>query len=244
MQHADAMTLDQKRDFYRDGYVILKNVVPQDMVDAAHSRIESRKEGENLAKAQAMTELVNATAVTPILNETMGRFDPPIAAQVGVIPVSNPGKHFNSLRYRDQDMPYYGAQTHWTATSSSGLPAAGVHRTVLAVRIHDRVSSPLLPSWPHCPIHISRTGAAATDHIVSHALDWAVCPFALGGTVRATLPVAAAAVSPGGSQLRVPRLPDRLENIYARIGLDRFARGTTRLADRTIDAQVASETTV
>ena len=126
MQHADAMTLDQKRDFYRDGYVILKNVVPQDMVDAAHSRIESRKEGENLAKAQAMTELVNATAVTPILNEAMGRFDPPITAQVGVIPVSNPGKHFNSLGYRDQDMPYYGAQTHWTATSSSGLPAAGV----------------------------------------------------------------------------------------------------------------------
>lgn len=125
MQHADAMTLDQKRDFYRDGYVILKNVVPQDMVDAAHARIESRKEGENLAKAQAMTELVNATPVTPILNEAMGRFDPPIAAQVGVIPVSNPGKHFNSLGYRDQDMPYYGAQTHWTATSSSGLPAAG-----------------------------------------------------------------------------------------------------------------------
>ena len=112
MQHADAMTLDQKRDFYRDGYMILKNVVPQDMVDAARSRIESRKEGENLAKAQQMTDLVNATAVTPILNEAMGRFDPPIAAQVGVTPVSKPDEHFNSLGYRDQDMPYYGAQTH------------------------------------------------------------------------------------------------------------------------------------
>ena len=112
MQHADATTLDQKRDFYRDGYMILKNVVPQDMVDAARSRIESRKEGENLAKAQEMTDLVNATAVTPILNEAMGRFDPPIAAQVGVTPVSKPDEHFNSLGYRDQDMPYYGAQTH------------------------------------------------------------------------------------------------------------------------------------
>lgn len=46
MPHRDAMTLEQKRDFYRDGYVILKNVVPQDMVDAAHARIESHKEGE------------------------------------------------------------------------------------------------------------------------------------------------------------------------------------------------------
>ena len=112
MQHANAMTLEQKRGFYRDGYVILNNVVPQDMVDAARSRIESRKEGENLAKAQEMTDLVNATAVTPILNDAMGRFDPPIAAQVGVIPVSKPGKHFNNLGYRDKHMPYYGAQTH------------------------------------------------------------------------------------------------------------------------------------
>ena len=37
--HGDAMTLQQKRDFYRDGYVILKNVVPQAMVDAAHAPI-------------------------------------------------------------------------------------------------------------------------------------------------------------------------------------------------------------
>lgn len=62
MPHGDAMTLEQKRDFYRDGYVILKNVVPQDMVVAAHARIERRKEGENLAKAREMTDLVNSTA--------------------------------------------------------------------------------------------------------------------------------------------------------------------------------------
>ena len=112
MYHAEAMTLQQKRDFYRDGYLVLKNVVPQAMVDAAHVRIESRKEGENLAKAREMTDLVNATAVTPILNDAMGRFDPPIASQVAVIPKSQPGDHFNSVGYIDRDMPYYGAQTH------------------------------------------------------------------------------------------------------------------------------------
>ncbi|MDE0178345.1 MAG: hypothetical protein OXP36_07080, partial [Gammaproteobacteria bacterium] len=110
MQHAEAMTLQQKRDFYRDGYVILKNVVPQAMVDAAHARIESRREGENLAKAPEMTDLVNATAVTPILHDAMGRFDPPIASQVAVIPKSEPGGRFNNVGYVDRDMPYYGAQ--------------------------------------------------------------------------------------------------------------------------------------
>ena len=112
MPHGDAMTLEQKRDFYRDGYVILKNVVPQDMVDAAHARIERRKEGENLAKAREMTDLVNSTAITPILNDAMGQFDPPIASQVAVIPKSQPGHRFNNVGYVDRDMPYYGAQTH------------------------------------------------------------------------------------------------------------------------------------
>ena len=124
MQPAQAMTRQQKRDFYRDGYVILKNVVPQAMVDAAHARIESRREGENLAKAQQMTDLVNATAVTPILNDAMGRFDPPIASQVAVIPKSRPGDRFNNVGYVDRDMPCYGAQTHVDG-SISPPPASG-----------------------------------------------------------------------------------------------------------------------
>ena len=79
--------------------MILKNVVPQAMVDAAHARIESRREGENLAKAREMTDLVNSTAVTPILNDAMGRFDPLIASQVAVIPKSKPGGRFNNVGY-------------------------------------------------------------------------------------------------------------------------------------------------
>ena len=101
--HGDAMTLQQKR-VYRDGYVILKNVVPQAMVDAAHARIESRKHGENIAKAREMTDLVNATAVTPVLNDAMGRFDPPIASQVAVIPTSKPRGNFNNVGYVDRQV--------------------------------------------------------------------------------------------------------------------------------------------
>ena len=71
MQHAEAMSLQQKRDFYRDGYVVLKNVVPQAMVEAAHVRIESRKEGENLAKAREMTDLVNGTATVYLASDTL-----------------------------------------------------------------------------------------------------------------------------------------------------------------------------
>ena len=107
-----ALTLEQKHTLYRDGYIILRNVVSEDLVEAALRRIRAAKKGENLGGEVEMTDLVNASSITPILTEVMGRFDPPVVSQVGVRKVSRPGEHFNNLGYRDKDMPYYGAETH------------------------------------------------------------------------------------------------------------------------------------
>ena len=88
---ATALTLEQKRTLYHDGYIILRNVVSKELVQAARQRILAAKEGENLAKAKEMTDLVNASSIPPILTEAMGTFDPPIACQVGVRKISEPG---------------------------------------------------------------------------------------------------------------------------------------------------------
>ena len=37
------LTLEQKRAFYRDGYIILKNVVSQDLVEASLAQINDGK---------------------------------------------------------------------------------------------------------------------------------------------------------------------------------------------------------
>ena len=116
----DTLSLAQKRDLYRDGYIVVRNAVPERLVAAARERIAA---GEGiLSKAREMTDLVNASDITPILTEAMGTFDPPIACQVGVRPVSGPGDHFNNLGYRERDMPYYAAESHVDGSMTIRVP--------------------------------------------------------------------------------------------------------------------------
>lgn len=119
---APIMTLAQKRTLYRDGYVALKNVVSEELLKAARARIRQAKKGENLGRDEVMTNLVNASSITPILTEAMGVFDPPTACQVGVIKPAKPSERFNNLGYRDKDMPYYGAQTHMDGSITIAAP--------------------------------------------------------------------------------------------------------------------------
>lgn len=116
------LTLEEKRSLYRDGYIIVRNAVSPELVEAALGRIRDAEKGENLATAREMTDLVNASSITPILNEAMGKFDPPIAAQVGVLKKRKPGDHFNNIGYRDRDMPYYGAETHMDGSITINAP--------------------------------------------------------------------------------------------------------------------------
>ena len=119
---ASSLNLEQKRTLYRDGYIVLKNAVSEELIDTARARIKAAKRGENLGGDAAMTDLVNASTVTPILNDVMGAFDPPTACQVGVIKPTEPSDRFNSLGYRDRDMPYYGAQIHMDGSITIAPP--------------------------------------------------------------------------------------------------------------------------
>ncbi|MEM7016612.1 MAG: hypothetical protein AAF512_04630 [Pseudomonadota bacterium] len=122
MNTAAKLTLEQKRELYRDGYIILRNVIPQESVEAARARIKAAKKGENLSTSKEMLDLVNASSITPILHEAMGQFDPPIACQVGVLKRREPGEHFNNIGYLDKDMPYYGAETHMDGSITIAAP--------------------------------------------------------------------------------------------------------------------------
>ena len=119
---ATALTLEQKCTLYRDGYVILRNAVSKELVEGALRRIHEAKEGALLSKEKEMTDLVNASSITPILTEAMGKFDPPIACQVGVRKVSEPSERFNNLGYREKDMPYYGAESHVDGNLTIAIP--------------------------------------------------------------------------------------------------------------------------
>ena len=109
---AAQLTHEQKRALYYDGYVVVKNAVPDDLVAAALARIKRAKRGESLSGEKTMTDLVNASSVTPLLREVMGEFDPPVACQIGVRKQGQPEERYNNVGYLDKDMPYFGAETH------------------------------------------------------------------------------------------------------------------------------------
>lgn len=106
------LTVDEKQSFYDDGYVIVKNVVPQDVLQRALQDLNQKEPRISLSKEESQTNLINKSQITPILQDMMGDFDPPSRCQVGLTPVSKPGDYFNSLGYRDKDMPFFGSQTH------------------------------------------------------------------------------------------------------------------------------------
>lgn len=116
------LTLDQKRTLYREGYVVLRGAVSPELVAAARARIASAAKGENLMGDRALTDLVNASSITPILTEAMGRFDPPTACQVGVLKCRDPGDAFTAMGYRDKDVPYFGAGLHMDGSITIAPP--------------------------------------------------------------------------------------------------------------------------
>ena len=83
---ATMLTDEQKRSLYRDGYIILRGVVPLELVDAARAAIDATHDGAELAASSAMTDLLNASALTPILRNTMGAFDPATRVALGLKP--------------------------------------------------------------------------------------------------------------------------------------------------------------
>ena len=116
------LSLQQKYNLFRDGYIILKQAIAKELVDIALARIRSAKRGEYLGPDPAMTNLVNASPITPSLHEAMGCFDAPITCQIGIRKVTKPGEFFNNLGYRDRDMPYFGAETHVDGSCTIGVP--------------------------------------------------------------------------------------------------------------------------
>jgi len=110
----DRLTVEQKKDLYQDGFIVLKKVISDELVQEALNRIKKAKKGENLGGEKQMTDLVNASPITPILHEAMGYFDPPVHCQVGVLKQSEPGDHFNNVAIRTETCLITGLKSTWT----------------------------------------------------------------------------------------------------------------------------------
>jgi hypothetical protein len=107
------LTDDEKVEFYRNGYFVLRGVVPKELVEAAQDRYRGATRGDDLSHEREFCDLVNESPLTPIMRELMGPFDPVTGTRHIVRPRGQtPGEHFGLLGYRDKDIPYYAADLH------------------------------------------------------------------------------------------------------------------------------------
>ena len=113
---------EQKQTLYDDGYVIVKGAVEDQLVDTALDYLNSEEKVNIVGTDSRMTDLVNQSAITPILNEVMGHFDPPKACQMGITPISKPSERFSNLGYRECDMPYFASHSHVDGSMSIAVP--------------------------------------------------------------------------------------------------------------------------
>ena len=79
------LTTEDKKSLYRDGYIVVKKAVSDDLVNAALAALKIPKQGQYLGNQAVMTNLVNRSDITPVLHEVMGYFDPPSVCQTGIL---------------------------------------------------------------------------------------------------------------------------------------------------------------
>lgn len=113
MNTKNELTDDEKREFYRDGFFTLRNIIPEEFVATAQRRYKMASPGDDLTHEPEFADLVNKTALTPIMRELMGEFDPPSGTRHIVRPRGQkPSERFGMLGYKEKDLPYYGADLH------------------------------------------------------------------------------------------------------------------------------------
>ena len=85
------LTLEEKRHFLRDGYIVLSDVVAKDLTRKARRAINLHIAKSGIAKpyhdfeSSALPDLVNKNPLTDIMRNTMGPFDSPQSAFAAVL---------------------------------------------------------------------------------------------------------------------------------------------------------------
>jgi len=129
-QQAGMLTVEQKRQFHRDGFIVLKDVVPGELTWAAKRRINvfAGREGNlfryygELASSPEFPSLLNESPLGAILRDAMGPFDAPSRAMPMVLYPRDPSERLGGYGVRDKDIPNFGFAPHLDGQWAGSLP--------------------------------------------------------------------------------------------------------------------------
>ena len=113
------LTSDEKQTLYDDGFIVLRDVVPESLTFEARRTIHMfagkngiRRSYHDISTSSALPDLVNQSILGDILRNTMGPYDPP-------------ERGFAAILYPNEksDTPNYGWHPHLDGLWSGRLPA-------------------------------------------------------------------------------------------------------------------------
>ena len=140
-----SLSVAHKRSLYRDGFVVLPGIVPQDKVTAARRRIFAGFGGGEPARGDAavFTDLFNDCEVLAIVEEVLGPVYPARGAQIAARFPSDPDDRVNESGYPDRDTPFHGWHGHLDGLWNGG---AAVHQD-----LHRPMNAEELAAWDKEP---------------------------------------------------------------------------------------------
>ena len=121
---AKAMTDAQKRSLYRDGFVVLPDMAPQDAVTAARRRLfmalgaGARPDGS----AAVFTDLLNGTDLAPLATEALGAIRPAKFCQLASSFPTEPDDRINEAGYCNRETPFHGWHGHLDGLWNGATP--------------------------------------------------------------------------------------------------------------------------
>ena len=121
---AKAMTDAQKRSLYRDGFVVLPDMAPQDAVTAARRRLfmalgaGTRPDGS----AAVFTDLLNGTDLAPLVTEALGAIRPAKFCQLASSFPTDPDDRINEAGYCNRETPFHGWHGHLDGLWNGATP--------------------------------------------------------------------------------------------------------------------------
>ena len=114
------LTLEEKQTLYEDGFIILRNVVPEPLTFKARRTINMfagrhgiRRAYHDISTSSALPDLMNGSILSDILRNTIGPHDPP---ERGFAAILYPNEKMNT--------PNYGWYPHLDGLWSGPLPSS------------------------------------------------------------------------------------------------------------------------
>ena len=125
------LTLDEKRAFYRDGFITIKDAVSRDLTYQARRIVNKyagikgvRRMRNEIAESPEISNLVNKSLLGELLRNTMGPYDLPTRGFPAILYPKDPSEEIGIHGLPDEQLPNFGWNPHLDGLWTGPIPTS------------------------------------------------------------------------------------------------------------------------